>query len=146
MLRAYTFALESEPAFNESRGGLRRHSRSQRRERSSAKPYSKQGAGTTSTECRTLPRQGNVHNFSNVVLLASMETHLHILLKPVKDPPKPSSYPPVSLLDTIGKLLESILLTKILSEVSGERFYEICILGSNSASNTSPSQRCSSST
>ena len=75
-----------------------------------------------------------------------METHLHVLLKPMKDLPKLSSYLPVSLLDTIGKLLESILLTKILSEVSGEGFYAIRILGSNSTSNTSPSQRCSSST
>jgi hypothetical protein len=48
-----------------------------------------------------------------------MKTHLHVLLKPVKDLPKPLSYPPVSLLDTIGKLLESILLTKILCDVSG---------------------------
>lgn len=44
---------------------------------------------------------------------------MHVLLNPVKDLPKPSSYPPVSLLDTIGKLMESILLTKILSEVIG---------------------------
>jgi len=48
-----------------------------------------------------------------------METHLHVLLKPVNDIPQLSSYPTVSLLDTIGKLLKVILLTKILSEVSG---------------------------
>jgi len=48
-----------------------------------------------------------------------METCLHVLLKPVKDLRKPSSYPPVSLIDMIGKLLESILVTKILSELSG---------------------------
>lgn len=116
----------------------------QSREDTSPKLYSKQGAGTISTEWRTLPLQGNVHNFSNAVLLASIETHLHVLLKPVKNLPKPSSYPPVSLLDTNGKLLESILLTKILSEVRGEGFYVIHNLGSNSTQTRPPSQRCSS--
>ena len=36
------------------------------------------------------------------------------ILKPGKDPALPSSYRPISLLDTIGKLLEKILLTRIL--------------------------------
>ena len=40
------------------------------------------------------------------------------ILKPGKDPPLPSSYRPMSLLDTIGKLFEKILLTIILKEVS----------------------------
>jgi len=35
-------------------------------------------------------------------------------LKPRKDPVLPLSYWPISLLDTIGKLLEKILLTRIL--------------------------------
>jgi hypothetical protein len=41
------------------------------------------------------------------------------ILKPGKDTALPSSYRPISLLDTIGKLFEKILLSRILSEVSG---------------------------
>jgi hypothetical protein len=40
------------------------------------------------------------------------------ILKPGKDPALPSSYRPISLLDTIGKVFEKILLSRILSEVS----------------------------
>jgi len=40
-------------------------------------------------------------------------------LKPGKDPALPSSYRPRSLLDTIGKLFEKIMLSRILHEVSG---------------------------
>jgi len=40
------------------------------------------------------------------------------ILKPGKDPTLPSSYRPVSLLDTIGKLFEKILLSRILHEVN----------------------------
>jgi hypothetical protein len=42
------------------------------------------------------------------------------ILKPGKDPAQPSSYRPISLLDTVGKLFEKILLTRILYQV-GER-------------------------
>jgi hypothetical protein len=42
------------------------------------------------------------------------------ILKPGKDPALPSSYRPISLLDTIGKIVEKILLSRILHEV-GER-------------------------
>jgi hypothetical protein len=38
-------------------------------------------------------------------------------MKPGKDPAQPSSYRPISLLDTIGKLFERILLTRILNEL-----------------------------
>jgi hypothetical protein len=41
------------------------------------------------------------------------------ILKPGKDPVLPSSYRPISLVDTIGKLFEKTLLSRILSEVSG---------------------------
>jgi hypothetical protein len=41
------------------------------------------------------------------------------ILKPGKDPVLPLSYRPISLLDTIGKLFEKILLSMILYEVSG---------------------------
>ena len=41
------------------------------------------------------------------------------ILKPGKDPALPSSYRPICLLDTIGKVFETILLSRILSEVSG---------------------------
>jgi len=40
------------------------------------------------------------------------------ILKPGKDPAIPSSYRPISLLDSIGKLLEKILLARILHDVS----------------------------
>ena len=40
------------------------------------------------------------------------------ILKPGKDPALPSSYRPISLLGTIGKLFEKILLARILHEVS----------------------------
>jgi hypothetical protein len=39
------------------------------------------------------------------------------ILKPGKDPAHPSSYRPIRLLDTIGKLFEKILLTRILNDV-----------------------------
>jgi len=39
------------------------------------------------------------------------------VLKPGKDPALPSSYRPISLLDTTGKLFENILLTRILHAV-----------------------------
>jgi hypothetical protein len=37
------------------------------------------------------------------------------ILKPGKDPALPSSYRPISLIDTIGKVIEKILLSRILS-------------------------------
>jgi len=40
------------------------------------------------------------------------------ILKPVKDPTMPSSYRPISLFDTIDKLFERILLSRILHEVN----------------------------
>ena len=40
------------------------------------------------------------------------------ILKPGKDPALPSSYRPISLLDTIGKLFVNILLSRILHEVN----------------------------
>jgi hypothetical protein len=40
------------------------------------------------------------------------------ILKPETDPALPSSYRPISLLDTVGKLLEKILLNGVLKEVN----------------------------
>jgi hypothetical protein len=40
------------------------------------------------------------------------------ILKPGKDPALPSSYRPISVLDTTGKLFEKILLVRILHQVS----------------------------
>jgi len=60
----------------------------------------------------------------NVVLnnhhVPTMRKHDQVIsiLKRGKDPALPPSYRPISLLDTIGKLLEKILLARILSEVS----------------------------
>jgi hypothetical protein len=39
------------------------------------------------------------------------------ILKPGKDPAQPSSYRPIGVLDTIGKLFEKFLLTRILHQV-----------------------------
>jgi hypothetical protein len=39
------------------------------------------------------------------------------ILKPGKDPTLPSSYRPISLLDTVGRLSEKILLSRVLQEV-----------------------------
>jgi hypothetical protein len=44
-----------------------------------------------------------------------------LTLKPGKYPALPSSYGPISLLDTIGKLFEKILLFRILYEERGRR-------------------------
>ena len=60
----------------------------------------------------------------NAILLThhfpTMWKHARVIsiLKPGKDSPLPSSYRPISLLDTIGKLFEKILLARILHEVS----------------------------
>jgi hypothetical protein len=40
------------------------------------------------------------------------------ILKPGKDPRLPSSYRPISLLDTVGKLFEKILLARVFREIS----------------------------
>jgi hypothetical protein len=44
------------------------------------------------------------------------------ILKAGKDPTLPSSNKPISLLDTVGKLFEKILLTRVLREVSERGF------------------------
>jgi hypothetical protein len=50
------------------------------------------------------------------------QAHVISILNPVKDPTLSSFYRPVSLLDTFGKLFENILLTGILSAISGRGF------------------------
>ena len=50
-----------------------------------------------------------------------MHARIIPILKPGKDPELPSPYRPISLLGTIGKLFEKILLSRILSEISGCR-------------------------
>jgi hypothetical protein len=40
------------------------------------------------------------------------------ILKPGKDPTLPSSYRPISLLDTVGNLFEMILLNRVMKEVN----------------------------
>jgi hypothetical protein len=51
--------------------------------------------------------------------VTSKPARVFSILKPGKDPALPSSYRPISLLDTIGKLFEKMLLSRILHEVSG---------------------------
>jgi hypothetical protein len=71
-----------------------------------------------------LPQRGLVAVL-NVALLAQyfppVWKHPRVIsiLKPGKDPSLPSSCRPISLLDTIGKMFEKILLSRILSEVRG---------------------------
>jgi hypothetical protein len=55
------------------------------------------------------------HNFPTMWKYARVIS----ILKPGKDSALPSFYRPISLLDTIGKIFEKILLTRILHEVSG---------------------------
>jgi hypothetical protein len=43
------------------------------------------------------------------------------ILKPGKHPKLPSFYRPISLLDTVGKLFEKILLARVLRDVSERR-------------------------
>ena len=64
-----------------------------------------------------------VHIFNAILLthyLPIVWKHARVItiLKPGKDPALPSSYRPISLLDTIGKLFEKILLARMLHEVS----------------------------
>ena len=62
--------------------------------------------------------------FNSILLTQHFPTawkHARVIsiLKPGKHPALPSSNRPISLLDTIGKLFEKILLARILHEVSG---------------------------
>jgi hypothetical protein len=41
------------------------------------------------------------------------------ILKPGNDPTLPSSYKPISLIDTFGKVLEKILVARVLREQNG---------------------------
>jgi hypothetical protein len=71
---------------------------------------------------RTVPLD---HIFNSVLRIHHFPSgwkHARVIsmLKPGKDPAQPTSYLPISLLDTIGKLFEKFLLTRILHEV-GER-------------------------
>jgi hypothetical protein len=64
-----------------------------------------------------------VQIFNDILLthhfpLVWKQTRVISILKPGKDLALPSSYRPISLLDTIGKLFENILLARILNEVS----------------------------
>jgi hypothetical protein len=63
------------------------------------------------------------HIFNAILLIhhfPSAWTHARVfsILKTGKDPALPSSYRPISLLDTVGKLFEKILLARILHEIS----------------------------
>jgi len=51
--------------------------------------------------------------------VAGKHARMFSILKPGRDPALPSSYRPISLLDTTGKLFEKVLLPRTLYEVSG---------------------------
>jgi len=53
----------------------------------------------------------------SLLLYIILSTHIPLLVRG-KDPALPSSYRSISLLDTIGKVFEKILLARILREVS----------------------------
>ena len=64
--------------------------------------------------------------FNTILLTHHFSTawkHARVIsvLKPGKDPALPSSYRPISLFDTIGKLFENFLLTRILHVVRDRR-------------------------
>jgi hypothetical protein len=65
-----------------------------------------------------------VHVFNVIVLTPHLPSvwknaPVNSIVKPEKDSAQPFSYPPIRLLDTIGKLLDKILLTRILHQVDG---------------------------
>ena len=77
---------------------------------------------THSNPCHTLSSLP-VRIFNAILLthhFPSLWKHARVtsILKPGKDPALPSSYRPISLLDSIGKLFEKIILASILHEVS----------------------------
>jgi hypothetical protein len=58
-----------------------------------------------------------IHRYSMFEKATSLEANLHVFQhNPVKGPMLPSSYRPISPLDTIGKLFEKILPRRILTE------------------------------
>jgi hypothetical protein len=82
--------------------------------------------GVPNWALRYLPKRAITFNTKlfNAVLrrqyipLAWKHTSVISILKPGMDPTLPSSYRPISLLDTVGKFFEKILLTRILREVN----------------------------
>jgi hypothetical protein len=82
--------------------------------------------GIPNTDLKHLPQRAVnllVLIFNTILLTHHFPTawkHARVIfiLKPGKDPALPSSYRPISLLDTIGKLFEKILLVRILYEVN----------------------------
>jgi hypothetical protein len=60
----------------------------------------------------------NVILFTHHLLTAWKHAPVISILKPGKDPALSSSYRPISLLDTTGKLFENILLARILHDIN----------------------------
>jgi hypothetical protein len=82
--------------------------------------------GVTNRALRHLPKRAitSLTKLFNVVLRrqyippAWKHSRVVSILKPGKDPTLPSSYRLISLLDTVGKLFEKILLARVLREVN----------------------------
>ena len=84
--------------------------------------YTEKGSEAPSSASCIPPRR-DIQRGSSCKYFPTAWKHARIIpiLKPGKDTVLPSAYRPISLLDTIGKLFEKILLSRILSEVSGRR-------------------------
>jgi hypothetical protein len=83
--------------------------------------------GIPNRALKHLPQRAVSHlvkNFNAILLTHHFPTawkHARVfsILKPGKDPPLPSYYGPIILLDTVRKLFHNILLARILHEETG---------------------------
>ena len=76
------------------------------------------GLGGLQRRSGRLSKNVNIPSYVSHFPTAWKHARVISILKPGKDPALPSSYRPISLLDTIGKLFEKVLLSRILHEVS----------------------------
>jgi hypothetical protein len=101
-------------------GGSGCHPGSQGRQGAGPKLYTEQGSEALSG---SIPSHHDIQRGPSHAVLPTVWKLVHMLSIPKlgKDPARPPSYYPLSLLDTIGKLFEKILLSRILSEIRARR-------------------------